>query len=299
MNSDNRNLSRRTFIRTGTLALAGLPLLAHRTSIKVYHIPLHDAPVRDLLTNSTAATLDALAKTGFKELQYSGEGNRTYYGQKPAELRKMLDDTPISVPIGQANLKKHHWLSNEKAVTDDWKIIMDNALTVGQEYLVSSEFDWDLTKPDQTQKGIEIYNRVGELMEEAGLRLIFSPTAREFTAKRQGRPMYDFLLEGMDSLYVGQQLDLALLAPLGQDPVTWMRKNPHQFESLLVQDYAGAAGPTPSLGKGTLPLDDILAFARKNTPVKYWVIKSDPPADASLWKALGDDLQRFRQYGFI
>jgi sugar phosphate isomerase/epimerase len=299
MNIETNGLSRRTFIRTGAMALASLPLLASRAFIKVYHIPLHDAPIREQLTGSPAATLTALADTGFKELYFSGDSNHTYYGMKPAAFRQMLDDTPISVPIGQARFQKHHWLSGTNALADEWKIIMDNALEVGQEYLVSPGLDWDLTKPDQIQRGIEAYNRAGELMEEAGLRLLFAPTAREFTTKRQGQPVYDFLMQNMDSLYVGQQLDLALLAQLGQDTVVWMRKNPHPIESLQVQDFAGATRKTAALGKGSLPLDDILAFARKNTPVKYWIIRVDAPAEEALWKAVGNELQRFRQYGFI
>jgi sugar phosphate isomerase/epimerase len=292
-------INRRTFLKCGAITLAAMPVLARQATIKVYHIPLHDVSVREQLTKDPAGTLAALANTGFRELEYTGENNAAYYGLPPGEFRKLLDDSPVSIPVGQLALRKTHWLASRNDVSDEWKIYMENALMVGQEYIISPGFDWNLNSPDEVKKGIEAYNRVGELMDEAGLRLGFHPTAREFGAKQRGKPVYETLLHQMDSLYVCQQLDLGLLARLGLDPVAWLRMNPHHFESLHIQDYIKGEATGLPLGSGTLPLDDILAFARKNTPVKYWVIVANLTGGDTPWKAIGSDLQRFRQYGFV
>ena len=135
------SISRRNFLKSGAMTLLAFPELARLASIKVYHIPLHDAGIQHLLTQSPAATLTALADTGFKELEYSGDNNTLYYGLQPEEFRKLLDDTPISMPIGQAKLRKTHWLPSQKEASDEWKKTMENALTVGQEYLISPGFD--------------------------------------------------------------------------------------------------------------------------------------------------------------
>lgn len=106
------------------------------------------------------------------------------------------------------------------------------------------------------------------------------------------------MLEHFNPRYVCQQLDFGVVAAAGEDPVQWLRRSPHHFESLHILDYNGGGQTQPALGAGTLPLDDILAFARKNTPIKYWVIKSIEIGEDVPWKAFGHDLQRFRQYGF-
>lgn len=143
----NTTYSRRQFLSSGSAALIGLAGWPSLPAIKVYHIPLYDAGIQELLTKDPLNALVSLATVGYKELEFSGATNHTYYGLKPAEFRKRLDDSPIEIPIGQLAFKKQHWQETNRDVTDEWKIMLDNALAVGQKYVISPIFGWDTKNP--------------------------------------------------------------------------------------------------------------------------------------------------------
>ena len=291
-------ISRRIFLQSGAAALAAYPLLA-APNIKVYHIVLQLYSVRDAMKTDPLGTLKAVSGIGYKEVEHADYRNRQFYGFPAHEFKKILQDNGLAMPTSHTVFRKAHWLEARNDVTDAWKQTIEDALTAGQEYLISPWFEWDLTDPDEMKKGVAAYNRCGEICRAAGLRFGFHNHTVEFENDYGGAPIYEYMLRNWDLSYVCQQLDLCNMAIGGADPMHWLRRYPHQFESLHVKDRAPGKDESTHLGAGTLDMEEILAFAKKHTPVKYWVIEQESYGSKTPLEAVAYDLRRFKDYGFL
>lgn len=290
--------TRRSFLQSGITFLAGLPL-ATLPTIKVYHIGLQLYSVREDMKKDPLATLKAVAKIGYKEVEPADYQNRKFYGFAAPEFKNILEANGLSMPTAHILFRKTHWLETPNDVTDEWKKTCDDALAAGQDYLISPGFEWDLTDSDEMKKGVAAFNRCGERCNEAGLRFGFHNHTVEFEKKYDGQPVYEYMLRNWDLANVCQQMDLCNLAIANADPIYWLRRYPHHVESLHVKDRLAGKSESTHLGTGTLDMEGILAFAKKNTPVKYWVIEQESYGNKSPLETVGYNLSRFKEYGFI
>jgi len=290
--------TRRSFLQTCATLLPGLSL-ASQAAIKVYHIGLQLSSVREEMQKDPVATLQAIAKMGYKEVEAADYHDRKFYGFTASQFRKILEETGLTMPTSHIVFRKSYWLEAQNDVTDEWKATLDDALILGQEYLISPRFDWDLTNPDEMKKGVAAYNRCGEVCNQAGLRFGYHNHTAEFEVQFDGQPVYEYMLRNWDLANVCQQIDLCNLAITNSDPMYWLRRYPHQFESMHVKDRLAGQNISTHLGAGTLDLEGIFAFAKKNTPVKYWVLGQESYGTKSPLEAVAYDLRRFKEYGFI
>ena len=88
----NQAQSRRSFIKTGVLGAAalsmGLPSLM--ASSKKIPVGLQLYSIREDCAKDLPKTLEAVAKIGYKGVEFAG-----YHNRKAPELRKMLDDNGL------------------------------------------------------------------------------------------------------------------------------------------------------------------------------------------------------------
>ncbi|GHB80627.1 sugar phosphate isomerase [Persicitalea jodogahamensis] len=267
--------------------------------IKVYHIGLQLYSVREAMQKNPELTLESVAKIGFKEIEHANYIDEKFYGFRATEFSEILKNCGLVMPTSHTQFRKDHWLESKNDVSDAWKKTIEDALVVGQEYLISPSFAWDLTQPDEMMRGTAAYNRCGEVCREAGLRFGFHNHLVEFETKYEGEPVYEYLLRNWDLAYVCQQLDLCNMAIAGADPMHWLRRYPHQFESMHVKDKASGKAESTLLGTGVLDLETILAFAKKHTPIKYWIIEQESFGNRTPLESVGYDLKKFKEFGFI
>ena len=95
-------ISRRNFLKTGTLAFAGTALLskellAESSAKPLLGIQLYS--IRDDMKKDPAGTLKQLAAMGYKNVEHAGYGNRKFYGYTAAEFKKLLDGLGLDVPV--------------------------------------------------------------------------------------------------------------------------------------------------------------------------------------------------------
>ncbi len=290
-------LSRRTFLKSGAASLATLPLL-DLSALKVYHIGLQLYSVRDDMRADPLGTLKKVAAMGYKEVEHAHYIDRKFYGFSAPDFKKLLEDLYLSMPTSHTIFKKEHWLEDKNDVSDEWKVTIEDALTAGQTYLFCPWFAWDIKQPDEMKKGVEAYNRCGEICRAAGLRYGFHNHTVEFETYYEGEPVYEYMLRNWDLANVCQQMDVCNLAIANADPMAWLRRYPHQFESLHVKDRLAGQDASTHLGEGTLPMQEILAFAKKHTPVKHWIIEQESYGEKTPLEAVAYDLKRFKEYGF-
>ncbi len=294
----NKNYtSRRRFIKTSISALASWPVHASNT-IKVYHIGLQAHAFSDKIINDPDATLTAISRVGYKEIEHTGYSHQKFFGLSPHRFRKLLDDTGLSVPTGQTILTKNDWKPGLNDISDTWKQAINDALTVGQHYIFSPFFDWDIRSMEEVKRGIEAYNRCGQICQQAGINFGYRTEEKVVRQAHQSTTLYDYLLGEMDTHYVYQQLDVTALVLAKSDPIHILRSSPHHFQSMRLNGCKNTPSEILLSGEESFDFDDILSFARRSTIIKHWILGFDKPGESTFDNA-GKILTHFKQFGFI
>lgn len=291
------SLSRRQFLKSSAVSLATLPLIS-RPKIKVYHIGLQLYSLRNDMKVDPIGTLKKVAAMGYKEVEHADYQDRKFYGFGVSEFKGILEDLGLKMPTSHVVFQEKDWLDTQNDVSDAWKATIEDAVAIGQEYLFSPWFAWDIKQPEVMKQGVAAFNRCGEISRAAGLRFGFHNHTIEFETIYEGQPVYEYMLRNWDLTYVCQQMDLCNMAIANADPMDWLRRYPHQFESLHVKDRLAGQDASTHLGEGTLPMEEILAFAKKHTPVKYWIIEQEAYGQKTPLEAVDYDLKKFKNYGF-
>jgi sugar phosphate isomerase/epimerase len=295
-------INRRDFIAQGAALVGGAALLPDFLTEKkrTKHIGLQLYSVREEVKKDPKGTLQKLAAMGYKELEHAAYiykeafTERKIYGYSAKEFRKIMDDLGLKMPTSHVVFSMKHWDSARNDMHDVWKYVIEDALTMGQKYIISPSFDADKTNLDDVRRGIEIYNKVGMITAKAGLRFGFHNHHQEFTQKFDGKYLYDIMLDGSDLNYVCQQLDICNMSLADVDPMQWLKKYPNYFELMHVKDRDKNKPESTTLGDGALKMDEILQYARKNTKIKYWVLEQESYGDKTPMECVQIDLDRFK-----
>ena len=234
-------MDRRTFIGTAAGALvagSASKLLASAPSGRLGPIGIQLYTVREQMKVSVPKTLAAVAKAGYKEVEFAG-----YFGHSAADIRKMLDDVGLTAP------------SSHIQVTDlstNWASLLDYARVVGHEYLVVAWIDAEeRTIPGFTRLAAR-FNSAGQIARDHGVKLGYHNYFFEFKPI-DGQVPYDLLLSECDPQLVAMEIDVFWMIQGGGDPTHYMTKFPGRFPMLHVKDM----GPAPKhammdVGKGTI-----------------------------------------------
>jgi sugar phosphate isomerase/epimerase len=301
---ENQNVSRRRFMQQSATLLGGAFLapsfLTEEAKKKNGLTCLQLYSVRDDMKNDAKGTLEKLSKMGFKNLEpaayiYPGVYfTRKIYGYSSKEFKKIVADLGMTLPTSHVVFGKKHWDESKNDMEDVWKFVMEDALIMGQTHIISPWFDCDHTKLDEVKKGIETYNKVGMICNKAGLRFGFHNHHQEFTQMFDGNYLYDIMLDGLDLKYVCQQFDIGNLAVAKVDPMRWLKKYPKHFESMHVKDKDKTKDESCLLGEGSINLNEVLAFARKKTNIKLWVLEQESYGAKTAMECVKINLDKFK-----
>jgi sugar phosphate isomerase/epimerase len=136
--------SRREFIKNSALAATAITLLPGCvsnleakgivTGVQLYSI-------RDDMKNDPMGSLEQLSKMGYTHVEHANYVERKFYGWTPVEFKKILDDLGIKMPSGHTVLGADHWDETKKEFTDSWKYTVEDAATMGQDFVISPSLD--------------------------------------------------------------------------------------------------------------------------------------------------------------
>jgi sugar phosphate isomerase/epimerase len=297
--------SRRTFIKNSALLAAGTTLLPHNlfaSPKKLEHLGLQLYTVRDAMHTDPAGTLKKLGEMNFQRIEHAGYADRKFYGLAINEIKQIMDDNHLAMISGHVILSQKHWDAAKGDFTDEWKYTIDDAVSVGQRYLISPGLDNDLKTDLDAFKGfLNIMNKCGELCKKSNLHFGYHNHDFEFTTMFGDKRLYDVMLDNTDPALVAQQLDIGNMYPTGAMPIDYINKYPGRFELMHVKDqFKKPDGKYENtiLGKGVLPLKDILKAAGKTGGTTQFIIEQeeyqgmDPLACAKL------DLQVMYKWGY-
>jgi sugar phosphate isomerase/epimerase len=301
-------MNRRDFLAKGSLALAGLSfssrLMAMHVSKPILGVQLYS--IRDDMKKDPAGTLKQLSAMGYRYVEHAGYRNRQFYGYSAAEFKKLLDGLGLLMPSGHTVLGKQHWDAAKKDFTDEWKYTVEDAAAVGQHYVVSPWLDESLRNDyDSFMAFMDIFNKSGALCQKSGMKFGYHNHDFEFSAKINGKKVFDLILQSTNPALVAQQLDIGNMYHAGGIALDIMKQYPGRFELMHVKDEIKAAKggemghdyESTVLGKGIIPVKEIIDLGKK-AGTKYFIIEQESYQGQAPIDAMKDDLLVMKKWGF-
>ncbi|MFM9021797.1 MAG: sugar phosphate isomerase/epimerase family protein [Sediminibacterium sp.] len=303
------NCTRRDFIRQTALLSAGtlLPLRFLRAQLgnrALVGIQLYS--VRADMKADPAGTLKKLAGMGYRYVEHANYVNRKFYGYTPVDFKKLLQDLGLEMRSGHTVMGKEHWDSVKKDFTDSWKYTVEDAALVGQEYVISPWLDNSMRKTaDDLKRYMDVFNACGRLCQKWNMKFGYHNHDFEFTEKMGNGTLYEAILENTDPELVIQQLDTGNMHGTGTEAFAVIKKYPGRFQSLHIKDEIAAAGKgemghafeSTLLGKGVVPVKDILAFCTANG-TRHIIIEQESYQQIQPLETCRLNLQTLQEWGY-
>lgn len=305
--------SRRKFIQNTGIALLGIgmtpsALWSKNTSADAKTlIGIQLYAVRDAMFKDPLGTLKALSKMGYQYIEHANYVNRKLYGYTPIEFKKILDDLGMKMPSGHTSLNANHWDANKKEFTAAWKYTIDDAVTLGQDYVISPWIDEKVrTSYDALMHQLEQFNLSGELCLESGMQFGYHNHNFEFIEKVNGQLIYDIILKETDPELVIHQLDFGNMFGIGARGIDWIKKYPGRFVSVHVKDEIKVPigemndqHDSTILGNGLVDPKAVCLLAKAIGGTKQFIIEQESYQGIAPLECARINLERIKTWGLV
>jgi sugar phosphate isomerase/epimerase len=301
-------LTRRTFVKNSTLAIAGATLFSKNifaaakdktiTGVQLYS-------VREEMKKDAAGTLKQLADMGYKYVEHANYVDRKFYGYSPSDFKKLLGDMGLQMKSGHTVMGQKAWDETKNDFTDSWKWTVEDAATVGQQYVISPWLDDKYRKDlDGLKAFLAVFNKSGELCKKSGMKFGYHNHNFEFNTDVGGTRLYDIILKETDPDLVIQQMDMGNMYGAGGRPLELLKQYPGRFLSLHVKDEIKSEKGDMSgyestvLGTGVIQVKDVLDIAKKQNPDTHFIIEQESYQGKSPMDSVKEDLQIMKKWGY-
>jgi len=296
-------VTRRKFLKKSALALAGTSLLSHSLFAakekKVLGLQLYS--VRNEMKADPLGTLKQLAEIGYVNVEHANYVDKKFYGYPAAEFKKILDGLGLKMTSGHTALGKQHWDEAKKDFTDAWKLTVDDAALLGQQFVISPSMTTNqYDSYDTLLKQMEIFNKSGELCKKAGMKFGYHNHDFEFVKKFNDMVMYDIMLKNTDASLVAQQLDMGNMYPVGMRAMDVIEKYPGRFQSMHVKDVIQASDKFENtvLGSGVAHVKEVIDFSSKKGGTFHFIIEQEQYQEKTPLEAVKADLGVMKKWGY-
>jgi len=268
-------MSRRTFLGTAaalpfaTRALAGAQAKNIPAGIELF-------TVRDELTKDLSGTLTAVAKMGYRVVEFYAP-YLAWTADKAKEVRKLLDD------LGIKCLSTHN---NTASFTPDGlrKAIELNQI-IGSKCIIMASAG-NATTVDAWKAVASQLAETADELRPLGMATGFHNHASEWRPIEGQRPM-DVLATNTPRDVV-LQFDVGTCVEAGADPIAWIKSNPGRIKSVHCKDWAPGPGKGYAVlfGEGDAPWTRIFDAVENGGGVEYYLIEQEAgPANEQLVRA--------------
>jgi sugar phosphate isomerase/epimerase len=196
--------------------------------------------VRADMNADPEGTLRALGEMGYSYVEASYADGR-FYGMEPEAFTALVEEN------GMQHISSH--IGGEPPTDDNydevmawWKRAVDAFERAGVDYMVQAYMPQSAFESlENLQRWADLYNTVGRMCNERGIRFGFHNHAIEYS-EVEGQVAYDFLLENTDPDLVFYQLDLYWIQEGGKDPIDYFNRYPGRFLMYHVKDREEVGG---------------------------------------------------------
>jgi sugar phosphate isomerase/epimerase len=304
------NTSRRNFIKTSSLTIAGATLLSNKmfASVNAEQMTgLQLYSVREDMKKAPLDTLKKLAGFGYKNVEHANYIERKFYGYSAADFKKVLDDLGMKMPSGHTVMNAKHWDVAKNDFTDAWKFTVDDAATVGQQYVISPWLDESLRKDyDGLLKWMDVFNKSGELCKKSGMKFGYHNHDFEISTTINNMKLYDVILKNTDPSLVAQQLDIGNMYGVGGRAIDIIDQYPGRFELMHVKDEIKSKGKgemeggyeSTVLGQGVMDVKKVLDVAKSKGGTTQFIIEQESYQSITPLASADKDLQMMKKWGY-
>lgn len=284
----------KTFIKTLLFTLFLVGTFTSTAQEKFGGLALYT--VRDDMGKDAKATLQAVADTGYKNIEAAGYKDGKYYNMTPQDFKKLLNNLGLN-PIS----------THQSAITlDNADVMFADAKTAGFEYFVVPVPPMGLFKYYKETQSMgmtggaanlaKILSTLGEKCDKAGLKLLYHNHDFEFKKDKEGIVTIDYLLENTNPKYVNFQMDLYWVIKAGADPVAYFKKYPGRFKIWHVKDMDDQGRFAP-VGNGNIDFSVILAN-KKLSGMEYYLVEQDRTFNMKPLEAIKVSHKGLKEIGF-
>lgn len=301
--------SRRNFLKMGAFALTEVtvgPRLSSFPTKRKDILGIQLYTVRDDMQRDPVGTLKQLANIGYRNVEHANYIKRKFYGYSARDFKNILDDTGIKMISGHVAFGLNDWDSSDQKFTDQWKYTIQDAVTAGQKFLITPWMNEDVrTDYNKLMQLLNLFNKSGELCKKSSLQFGYHNHDFEFNTKVKGRLLYDIILDHTDPQHVVQEMDIGNMFNGGGRPLEVLKKYPGRFKMMHIKDEIkskqGEMGDnyeSTILGKGVLPVKEIIDFARKSGGTEYFIIEQESYQNRTPIECSKEDYIVMKKWGF-
>ena len=269
------SFSRRDFLKTSSVALAGAAVMPHipfMKDIEVPHLGIQLWSVRDDMGKDAKGTIMGLAKMGYKEVEGFGYADGKMFGMTYAEFVKLLKDNGMSMPSSHVMFESKSYDPATKSLTDAAKKAIDDAASGGQQYIVCPY----MADPDRLiiDKMIPVYQAAGEYAKKAGIRFGYHNHNFEFEKRGpDNRLLIEWLLHEVDPKLMAMEMDIYWVRFANYNPLDWFSRYPGRWELCHAKDMANTEKrESIEVGDGVIDFNEIFRQS-KTAGLKYYIIQ--------------------------
>lgn len=303
--------SRRKFVQTSAVAVTGLAFFSKNLSAtgfkQKYITGIQLYSVRDEMKNDPMGTLKQISAMGYQYVEHANYVDRKFYGWVATDFKKVLADFGMQMKSGHTVFNQKHWDADKKDFTDVWKYTVEDAATMGQEYVISPWLDESYRKNyDDLKRYMEIFNKNGELCKKSGMKFGYHNHDFEFSEKLNGEKVFDIILQNTDPNLVAQQLDIGNMYHAGGTALDIMKQYPGRFELMHVKDEIKAADKgemggsyeSTVLGKGIIPVKEVIDLGKKSGGTIHFIIEQESYQGKAPVDCAKEDLAIMKKWGY-
>lgn len=298
--------SRRKFIKTSALALAGAAFMSKTacndyagknkiiTAVQLYS-------VRADMNEDPLGSLTQIANMGYTHVEHANYTDYKFYGWNAAEFKTVLEDLGLKMPSGHTTFGPDHWDEEKGDFAADWKKLVDDAAYVGQQYVVSPWMDPRMYSTyDIFMRFMEVFNKCGELCNQSGMKFGYHNHAFEFTETLNGEKIFDLMMKNTDADKVVMQLDTGNMYTAGASAEEVIGQYPGRYENIHLKDVIRTPdGGYEScvLGEGLVGMREIADLARE-TGTELFVIEQEAYQGKTPMERMEENLDIMKSWGY-
>lgn len=290
--------NRREFLKisaAGSLSLMMFSPLAANTNLAVnrkkFGVGLQLYTIRDAMSADVVGSLKKVADLGYVNMELASYSNGKFYGYKPSEFRKIVND------LGMTTLSSHAAVESAGITTENAKLMADAHAELGVKYCIQPWVNEEDRTIDKFKSMIADWNKVGEIMKNVGIQFGYHNHNFEFRPMDGKVPYYDIFMPEMDADLITMELDLFWASKAGQDPVEMFKKYPGRFQLFHMKDMRTKQAPfydvikddICEVGEGVIDFKRILA-AKKTAGMKYMFVEDDNQGNGKPFEGIGTSI---------
>ncbi len=234
-----------------------------KEAAKLPRIGMELYTVRSKVATDMAGTLAALAKIGYKEVEFAG-----YFNHSAAEIRDLLKADGLTAPSVHVGIE---------AIETSAAQTFSDASTIGHGFItVASLPRGPKATADDWKQMAERFNKAGRTCKEAGFRLAFH-NHNDIVKKTGDVLPIDILMKETDPALVSYEMDIYWAVNGGADPLQLLAAYPGRFSMFHAKDSMGPPDQTMAdVGAGVIDFKTIFAHGRG---VEHTFVEHDNPPD--------------------